>query len=355
MPLIVELAETLQAPVIDQGGRINFPTCHPLNHTQLERTLIAEADVILCLEVTDIYGLIHSYRDQLHRTSKSITSKDVKIISITANDLYIRSNFQNFQRYAEVDLAMAADAEATLPALIEAAKGLISKSRRVTLDDRGTSLAAGGREIRSKARADATYAWDTSPISTARLSSEIWEKIKDKEWSLVSDAFPWISNWPLRLWNFEKPHQYIGGAGGFGVGYGAPAAVGAALANRNHGRLSINIQCDGDLMYAPGVLWTAAHHRIPVLNIMHNNRAYHQELMHLQRMANRHNRGITRATIGTTLSNPNIDFAKLAQSMGIYAEGPISNPNDLGPAIGRAIAVVERGEPALIDVITQAR
>src|SRR3712207_8059340 len=55
-------------------------------------------------------------------------------------------------------------------------------------------------------------------------------------------------------------------------------SAGAALANRAHGRLTLNIQPDGDLMYAPGILWTAAHHRIPLLSVMHNNRAYHQEV-----------------------------------------------------------------------------
>jgi thiamine pyrophosphate-dependent acetolactate synthase large subunit-like protein len=108
-------------------------------------------------------------------------------------------------------------------------------------------------------------------------------------------------------------------------------------------------------MYAPGVLWTAAHHRIPLLNIMHNNRAYHQEVMHVQRLGNRHNRGVDRASIGTTIKEPNIDFAKLAQSLGVHAEGPITDPKDLGPAIARAIAVVERGEAALVDVLTQPR
>jgi benzoylformate decarboxylase/acetolactate synthase-1/2/3 large subunit len=127
------------------------------------------------------------------------------------------------------------------------------------------------------------------------------------------------------------------------------------LANRNYGRLSVNLQCDGDLMYAPGVLWTAAHHQIPLLTVMHNNRAYHQEVMQVQIMANRHSRGIDRAGIGTTLSDPPIDYAKLAQSMGVHAEGPISDPKDLAPAIARAIQVVKRGEPALLDVLTQPR
>jgi acetolactate synthase-1/2/3 large subunit len=108
-------------------------------------------------------------------------------------------------------------------------------------------------------------------------------------------------------------------------------------------------------MYAPGVLWTAAHHRIPLLSVMHNNRAYHQEVMHLQRMANRHQRGITRAGIGTAIEDPNVDYAQLAKSMGVYGEGPITDPKDLRPAIGRALEVVERGEPALVDVVTQPR
>jgi len=242
-----------------------------------------------------------------------------------------------------------------LPSLIQAIKGLVTDNQRRVLQKRGKQLAADHDDLLKQARTAATYGWDATPISTARLSAELWDKIKDKDWSLVSDVAPGMSNWPLRLWAFEKHYQFIGGAGGYGVGYGAPAAIGAALANRKYGRLSVNIQCDGDLMYAPGILWTAAHHQIPILNVMHNNRAYHQELMHLQRMSNRHNRGVTRAGIGTTITEPNIDFAKLAQSMGVYAEGPITNPNILGPAIQRAIAVVERGEPALIDVVTQPR
>jgi len=90
--------------------------------------------------------------------------------------------------------------------------------------------------------------------------------------------------------------------------------------------------------------------------VMHNNRAYHQEVMHVQRMALRHNRGITQANIGTTLDNPNIDYAKIAQGMGLHAEGPITDPKDLGPALKRAVEIVKRGgEPALVDVVTQPR
>jgi acetolactate synthase-1/2/3 large subunit len=103
------------------------------------------------------------------------------------------------------------------------------------------------------------------------------------------------------------------------------------------------------------MLWTAAHHKIPLLALVHSNRAYHQELMHVQRMANRHNRGIDRAVIGTTLTSPDIDFATIAKGMGVASFGPISNPADLGPALQKAVAVVKSGEPALVDVVSQPR
>jgi thiamine pyrophosphate-dependent acetolactate synthase large subunit-like protein len=350
MKLLVELAETLQAPVINQAGRMNFPTRHPLNLTDGSRGLIANADVILGLELTDFWGTVNNFRDQQERSSRPITKSGVKLISITAGDLYVKSNYQDFQRYPEVDLAITGDAEATLPSLIDACKKLITADRRRTLDERGKKLAAAHQDTLERTRTEATYAWDASPISMPRLAAELWAQIKDKDWSLVSGG-----GWPLRLWNFDRYSQYIGGSGGAGVGYGAPASVGAALANKKHGRLSVTIQNDGDLMYAPGVLWTSAHHKIPLLSVMHNNRAYHQEVMHIQRMGNRHQRGVTRAGIGTTIVDPNVDYATVARGMGVHGEGPITDPKDLGPAIRRALDVVARGEPALVDVVTQPR
>ena len=351
---LVELAEAIQAPVVDQHGRMNFPSHHPLNHTDSANQLIANADVILGLELTDFWGTVNTFRDAQQRTSRSRVRPGTRLISITAVDLFTKSNFQDFQRYPEVDVAMAADAEATLPALTEACRKLVTADRRAAFAERRARLEQAHARAREVARAEATHAWDASPISTARMSAELWAQIRNDDWSLVSESGN-ASGWMYRLWNFDKHYQHLGGSGGAGVGYGAPAAVGGALANRRHGRLSVNIQGDGDMLYAPGVLWTAAHHKIPLLTVMHNNRGYHQEVMHIQRMANRHQRGITRWGIGTTIDTPNVDFAKVAQGMGVYGEGPIENPKDLGPALQRALAVVRKGEPALVDVVTQPR
>jgi thiamine pyrophosphate-dependent acetolactate synthase large subunit-like protein len=355
LKLLVELAETLQAAVIDQGGRMNFPSRHALNQTDRARAVIANADVILGLEVSDLFDTVNFSSWQMDVGTRPLTKPGVKMIAVSSMDLYLKSNYQDFQRYVELELAIAADAEATLPSLIEAVKVSMNDDRRGVAQERGKKLAAARQAALEQARTEATYGWDASPVSTGRLCAELWGQIKNEDWSLVSDVSPWVSRWPQRLWSFDKYYQFIGGPGAYGIGYGAPAAVGAALANRKYGRLSVNIQGDGDLMYAPGVLWTAAHHNIPLLSIMHNNRGYQQEVMLVQQMADEHNRGITRAGIGTTITDPNIDYAGLAKSLGVHGEGPITDPAELGPAIKRAIEVVKRGEPALIDLVTQPR
>ncbi len=344
MKLLVELAETLQAPVL--SGK--FPSRHPLSIAG-GRGLIRNADVILGMEVPDFWGTVNNVRDQQEKSVQPLTKRGAKLISISANDLFIKSNYQDFERYTEVDIALAADPETTLPSLIEACKRLITPDRKRALEDRGKKLAAAHEQALEQARTAATYAWDATPISTARMAAELWEVIRDKDWALAGGAGA------SRLWNIDKHYRTISGAGAAGVGYSAPASVGAALAHRKHGRLVVSIQNDGDLMYAPGVLWTAAHHRIPLMSVMHNNRAYHQEVMHVQRMANRHQRGITNAGIGTTITDPNIDYATVARGLGIHGEGPITDPKDLGPALRRGIEIVQRGEPVLIDVVTQPR
>jgi acetolactate synthase-1/2/3 large subunit len=355
MEALVELAELLECPVVDQGGRMNFPNMHHLYYRGGAQ--VRRADVIVGLELTDMWGTVNDVMDNVEQVQSSSVRPGTRLVSIGVGDVYIRSNYQDFQRYQPVDIAIGADAEATLPLLIEAVKTAIDASARMRIEARGQQLRQAYAQARAGTKtAAAASAWNASPISGARLTYEMWDLIQNEDWALVSRDQS-ISAWPHRVWNFTGYHQWIGGPGGQGVGYGLPAAVGAALAHREHGRLAINLQNDGDAMYAPGALWTAAHHRIPLLSVMHNNRAYHQEVMHLQRLASWRQRGLNEGTwrVATTIEDPNIDFAKLAESMGVASFGPIENPNDLRPALASAIDVVKNGEPALVDVITQPR
>ncbi|MGH9359182.1 MAG: thiamine pyrophosphate-binding protein, partial [Terriglobia bacterium] len=241
MESIVELAGTIQAPVIDDYGRMNFPSLHPLNQTARRQELIAGADVILGLELADFWSTVNSMRDQVQRTTQPIIKPGTKLISITADDLDIKSNYQDFYRYQEVDVDIAGDVGATLPSLIEAVKRLITADRKAAFEQRGANFAAARQKELDAARTEATYAWDASPVSVPRLCQELWGQIRGEDWSLVSYVRH-DSWWPLKLWTFDKHYQFIGGSGGGGMGYNAPASVGAALANRKYGRLTVNLQ-----------------------------------------------------------------------------------------------------------------
>jgi len=354
--LLIELAELLQAPVVDQRGRMNFPNTH---HLYRPPTVIGQADVIIGLELSDYWATVNAFIDNGehgHGIQESRIKPGAKLISINSVELITKANYQDFQRFQVVDVSMAADAEATLPALIDAVKQ--QNLNKDAIAKRGDTHRKAKAEARERTHAAAAIGWDLSPISTARLSAELWAQIKDLDWSMVGSDRQ-MSNWASRLWPMEKHYHHLGGPGGYGVGYNLPAAVGAALANRALGRFSVNLQTDGDFMYAPGVLWTAAHHKIPMLTVMHNNRGYHQEVMHVQRLSNRRNRvaslGGDLGPIGTRIENPNIDYAKMASAMGWWSAGPITDPKELGPTLKRAVEVVKSGQPALVDVVTQPR
>jgi acetolactate synthase-1/2/3 large subunit len=356
LALLVELAELLQIPVQDAryAMRMNFPNRHPLKLGS--GVPVGDADLVLGLEHPELFMNLNRLTpvNRLGMESQPLYRPGTKVATISAHELLTKSNYQDVGRYVEADLAIPADTEATLPSLIEACKRRLTADRRSALEARGRRHAEAARRAADQQLEEAAWGWDASPISTARLSAELWNVVKDRDWSLVSDV-TFISGWPLRLWDFTKHYQYIGWSGAYGIGYGAPAAVGAALANRKHGRLSVNIQCDGDLNYAPAVLWTAAHHRIPLLTVMHNNRAYHQERMFVVDMASRAKRDVTRSGIGNDLVDPVIDYTALAKAYGVHGIGPIERPNDLGPALKQAVEIVARGEPVLVDVVTQPR
>ncbi len=337
--LLTELAELLQAPV-NNRERMNFPNRHPLAGNGGAGY---QPDVTLALEVQDILT-----------EARAARTRNAKVIHISSVSLSHKSNIQDFGHYADIDLDIGADAEATLPYLIEACKKLITADRQRAFKDRGAKLAEAHRKAREADVEALQYGWNASPVSVGRIAAELWPLVKNEDWSFVSPQ-GFVGNWPNRIWNMEKHYHYIGGQGAGGMGYGAPASVGAALANKKYGRLSINIQTDGDFNYSPGVFWTAAHHRIPLLSIMHNNRGYHQEVMFVEQMASVHNRGAERAHIGTKLWDPDINYASIAKGYGLYAEGPITDPKDLAPALKRGIERVKKGEPVLIDVVTQPR
>jgi thiamine pyrophosphate-dependent acetolactate synthase large subunit-like protein len=340
---LVELAELLQAPV-DVGTYASwqdFPSWHPLYGSGGPDY---RPDVVLGLELNDMTGSVRAVQGSGGRT-----------ISICSEYLFQGTNIHDFGSYAEVDLAIAADAEASLPALIEEVRRLTGRDQARRFAARREHVAAAHLAIREQELAEARHGWNANPVSVPRMIAELGQQIRNDDWAIVS-GHQFTGTWQRRLLNHDKHYRYNGDCGGFGIGYDTPASVGGALAHKKHGRLPIGIVGDGDFNFVgAGAMWTAAHHQIPLLTVIHNNRAYHAEVMLVQRTAARRGRGSDRNHIGNVISDPNPDYAKIAQGYGVYAEGPISNPDELGPAFARALERVRAGEPALVDVVSQPR
>lgn len=253
---------------------------------------------------------------------------------------------------------IVADAEASIPLITAALQKQLAASELPRIAARSKANSTANKHARVETLKAAfekkREGWNASPISLARLYAELWPHIQDLDWCLSSPT-TFSSRQHIDLWDHDKPYSYLGGHPAAALGYGLGASAGAALAARGRDRIVINIQTDGDFNYTPGAMWTAAHHRLPMLTIMHNNRAWHMELMFVQYMTGVRGRGTDRAHIGTTLRDPFIDYAKLAEGYGVQSEGPISDPSLLADAFARGVEVVRRGAPYLIDVITQPR
>ncbi len=215
---------------------------------------------------------------------------------------------------------------------------------------RTDDTAAKSAALRQKWATAAKEEWDATPITLPRLASEVWDVIRQEDWVLTAGT---LEHWTRRLWDFDQPYRHPGRSLGTATQFGI--SIGVALAHRDAKRLVVDMQPDGDLMYDAGALWVVAKHRIPMLVVMYNNRAYYNDWEHQIRMATLRSTPLERAHIGMDLDDPAPDFAAMAKSMGWYAEGPIEKPTDLPAALRRAIAKVKSGQPALLDTITQKR
>jgi thiamine pyrophosphate-dependent acetolactate synthase large subunit-like protein len=342
---LVELAETLGAPVYDVNSRLNFPSRHPLN-VSMVKAVFRDADLLLCLDTRDWERATTELVSTTRKTT-SIVPATCKWVDIGFGDLEISSWAMDYQRLAHADLRVLADTTLAIPALTQLLKPRISP--RAT-DLRSKQVAEMSTLARARWAKEAKEDWDASPITLPRLASEVWDAIKEQDWVLAAGT---LEDWARKIWDFDRPYRHPGRSLGTATQIGI--SLGVALAHRDAGRLVVDLQPDGDLMFDAGALWVAAKHRIPLLVVMHNNRAYYNDWEHQIRMAKQRGTPLERAHIGMDLVDPAPDFAAMAKSMGWYAEGPIDQPAEIPAALKRAIKRVKAGQPALLDTLTQKR
>ena len=350
LPLLRDLAEILAAPVIDTDGRFAFPSNHLLNLTSVRTEALKETDVVLALDVPSLgTPLGPSVRERT--VFQPAVGSETKVIHITMLDLEKQSWVCDSMWLLPVAVPIAADTALALQQLIELCRERLGSNSKKRIDARRVRAESMHAEARKKTEAWIKQNWDQKPISVPRLYGEINSRVKGTSWALVHSHG---RRWSEAIELTDAEHGLGGGRGG-GVGYGLPSSIGAALGFKGSGRLCVNVLGDGDFLMTSNALWTAAHHRIPLLTVVFNNRSYYNDEEHQERMAVRRERPVENKGIGIHITDPEPDLAALARALSVDGFGPITEPGELGLALDKAIEVVRGGKPAVVDVITQSR
>lgn len=350
MKSLIELAELLSLPVVDRGRSINFPTSHPLNMRGTASQVLNEADVVLALNIYDLFQSLTGV-DRESRRAKPLIKDTAKVIDISLRHMTWRSWSQAYGRLQATELSITSDAGNALPALVSQCKKLSSKQAASSqIQVRKKQIEEIGSKAKKRWEEQAQKAWKDTPVSLPRLASELWQVVKDEDWVLASHA---LNEWVWRIWDFNDPSQCVRREG---LGCAIGNAIGTALYYKDSGKLVVDIQPDGDFLFAASSLWTVAHYRIPLLIVMFNNRSYYNDEAHQETVAITRKRPVENKGIGLRIEDPPVDFATLARSFGIYGQGPIEEPAKLRSALEKAVKYIKKEKrAALIDVVTQPR
>jgi thiamine pyrophosphate-dependent acetolactate synthase large subunit-like protein len=184
------------------------------------------------------------------------------------------------------------------------------------------------------------------------MFTELNSALKNEDWVYTNSTRYGAENYYL---DAEKFNQMLGKFKGGGLGYGLPASLGAGLALKGTGKVCVDFQPDGDLLFTVSGLWTASHYSIPLLIIVFSNRSYYNDEEHQERMAQLRGRPVENKIYGIRIEQPEVDFATIAKSFDVWSKGPITDPNELPKVLGEALRVVKNGKPALVDVVCEMR
>jgi thiamine pyrophosphate-dependent acetolactate synthase large subunit-like protein len=323
----VALAEALNASVVtDLKIGASFPTNHPL-HAGAPRDVTPEsveavrrADMIVSLDWVDLAGA-------LRFAGPAPTAKVIQI----SLDYRIHNGWSmDYQALPPVDLFLSADPDLVVPELVKA----IGTSQR---------LRAAAQRPRPRAAAE-----DVEPggFTNEHIARALRKVVGDRPVTLTHLPISWEDRW----WTFRHPLDYLGSDGGGGVGGGPGISVGAALALKGTDRLPVAICGDGDYLMGVTAVWTAVHYKIPLLFVIANNRSFYNDELHQERMARMRLRPVENKWIGQRMAEPEIDLAAMGRAQGAFALGPITDADALVPALEKAVAAVDEGEVAIVDV-----
>ncbi len=355
--LFVALIELVGAAYQDGTDIVCVPTAHPQNlnpgYRGPREDIRSKSDVVLAVDCPDPTALVGGYAGA-RGDGRNIVSGRRKLIDLSVNELAL-DHWTNAGGAASLaDVTLLAEpvhgldqllAELRRRAAAEPGWAARAAERRAALAERHARLRRAQRDL-------AAEDWDGVPITVPRMMSELWQAVRAHDWVLAARNG---RSWYEGIWEFPGSGRLLGHNGGGGVGYGPGGVVGAALAFKDSGKLTVAILGDGDFTMNPCALWTACHYRLPLLIVLHNNTSFGNDEEHQIALAKQRGRPVENAWIGQRMAAPTPDYAAIARGYGAWAVGPIAEPGGLARAFGDAVAEVRRGGVALVDVRTRLK
>lgn len=348
---LIELLELSGAAGLNDRAIFCWPSDHAQNLSG-DADALREADVIVCLDVIDINNTMGTYAIRRRADIREDREKQPpKIIDMSMNAIDNNSWTAFGGPTPPVDLQIVCEPQYGVEQLTSALRKALERddSSHARIEARKKTLSARHDALRAAQTEKARRNWDAAPVTIERMIHEVYQAVKDKPWVLTAANHRSFNE---VVWNFPGAGAFLGSDGGGGVGYNTSAAVGAAIALRDQGKFCVSIGGDGDFLMAPATIWSAVHYRIPMLHIINNNSTWGNDEVHQVEVAHNRNRPKENAWIGQAMRDPIIDFANVARGFGAWAEGPVGTPDDLAAALQRAVAEVEKGRVAILDVTT---
>ncbi|MFM2443919.1 MAG: hypothetical protein RJB09_1105 [Pseudomonadota bacterium] len=347
---MVKLAEVAGAGVWDIANALNFPNKHPLC-LSLDKGALGNVDLVVGLDCKDVEKATRELNSTT-REVEPVVAKNCDWVEMGFAEINMSKWSMDYCRMQPCSVRALGDTSLGIPALTDMLEKKISSNSALKdkIEKRKAVIGKRHDETWAKWQNDAKKDWDAAPMTTPRLAHEVWEVIKHEDWVLTANT---LKHQVRKQWDFDKAYRHPGIELGTATQIGM--SLGVALAHKNKGRIVVDLQPDGDLMFDAGALWVAAKYEIPMLIVMYNNRAYYNDWEHQIRMARLRGTDLEKAHIGMDLFGPEPDFGALARSMGVWGEGPVEDPKDVRGALTRALEVVKSGKPALVDTITRHR
>jgi len=320
----IRLAEAIGARVAtDLKVGAAFPTDHPLHvgkpgvfPASEVAAALREADVILSLDWVDLGGTL--------KAAFGGAEPGARVIQVSLDYVLHNGWSADHQGLPPVDLFVAADPDVAVASLLE-------------------TMPTGDATLRHW---EAPQPDPGVALAVPHLAAALFEAVGQRRVSLLHLPLSWDG----AFWPFRHPLDFLGSDGGGGIGGGPGISVGAALALRGSGRLPVSICGDGDFLMGVTALWTAAHYRIPLLIVVANNQSFFNDEVHQERMARERGRPVENKWIGQRMTDPELDIAGLARAQGAQGFGPIKDVAELAKVFAEAIAAVEAGAVAVVDV-----